>query len=461
MTISNSLPITQLQLGTSVQTTDVYCAVDTTDLTMSPNGTTKKYSIAQLVTFAQGLQNNSNRQTCKVGCTTALNALYANGISGVGATLTNNGAYSPLSIDGELLGSGDRVLVQYQTNAFENGIYTVSDTGTLTTPWVLTRANDYNGSLSNQINQGDIVGVVLGSLNALTIWFQTSAGPFVVGTTPITFATEINTVPAYVQSITPGTSATNKAIVLDGFGQIDGVSWSAIESAGTFISSIVYTSGQVNAALSYTTAVTPGVSANNKAIVLDNTGAIDGVGFGFITAAASYVSSLTVSNFQVNTGIGYTTSLTPGVSSASQAIVLDLGGNIDGLPFTDIVSAGFYINGLTYTNGQINALLNQTYALTDGIAVTPAVGTCNISFVTRNIGSIALSVGGYAYTVPSAGLVSITAGVGFFYGNTTGGFFNSDGSGNLTLTITGAAGNYFLIVTQQSGFPVTIPFTIN
>lgn len=43
-----TLPITSLRPGTSVLDTDVYAAVDVTDLTESPSGTTKKYTVEQL-----------------------------------------------------------------------------------------------------------------------------------------------------------------------------------------------------------------------------------------------------------------------------------------------------------------------------------------------------------------------------------------------------------------------------
>lgn len=46
-----ALPITGLTAGTSVQATDVYPAVDTTDFTQATTGTTKKYTVNQLASF--------------------------------------------------------------------------------------------------------------------------------------------------------------------------------------------------------------------------------------------------------------------------------------------------------------------------------------------------------------------------------------------------------------------------
>ena len=56
MNIYTPLPYTQLVTGSSVLPTDIYAAVDTTDTTQSPLGSTKQYTVAQLQT---GLQINS------------------------------------------------------------------------------------------------------------------------------------------------------------------------------------------------------------------------------------------------------------------------------------------------------------------------------------------------------------------------------------------------------------------
>ena len=64
------------------------------------------------------------------------------GNAGVGATLTNAGVQIALTIDVILMTVGARVLVQGQTNQFENGIYTVTIVGTGATNWVITRSSD-------------------------------------------------------------------------------------------------------------------------------------------------------------------------------------------------------------------------------------------------------------------------------------------------------------------------------
>ena len=78
--------------------------------------------------------------------TAALTVTYSNGTSGVGATLTNAGTQSVITIDGQVLEVGDRVLVKDQASALQNGIYVVSNIGSASTNWVMTRATDFDGN---------------------------------------------------------------------------------------------------------------------------------------------------------------------------------------------------------------------------------------------------------------------------------------------------------------------------
>src|ERR1019366_1776824 len=80
-----------------------------------------------------------DRPSCRVATTAALTATYSNGSSGVGATLTNSGTKSAISIDGVALAVNDRVLVKNQATAAQNGIYTVTTVGSGAVNWVLTR----------------------------------------------------------------------------------------------------------------------------------------------------------------------------------------------------------------------------------------------------------------------------------------------------------------------------------
>jgi hypothetical protein len=190
----NSKPITQFTPGAAVLPTDVYLATDITDSAPThPSGFTKKYTIAQLQTYLVNSLSGSNIQSARVATTTALTAVYNNGTAGVGATLTNAALNAPIAIDGITLALGDRVLVKDQGAQLTNGVYTVTNVGSISTSWVLTRAADYDGGIQI-IERGDFIGVVQGTVNELTFWFQTAPDPIVVGIDPIIFQEDLGQV---------------------------------------------------------------------------------------------------------------------------------------------------------------------------------------------------------------------------------------------------------------------------
>lgn len=124
---------------------------------------------------------------CYIASTTNLDAIYNNNISGVGATLTNNGTLDVFTIDDITPALNTRILIKDQTDTFQNGIYKLSVAGDVSTPWVLTRTLDYDSI--NEINNGDVVSVTNGTINALTRWRQNS-DVTIIGTSPITFIPE-------------------------------------------------------------------------------------------------------------------------------------------------------------------------------------------------------------------------------------------------------------------------------
>jgi len=85
------------------------------------------------------------KDSVRVATTAALTATYNNGTGGVGATLTAD-ANGAVSIDSVSLSSGDRVLVKNQSDASENGIYSVTTVGDVSNPFVLTRTIDADSS---------------------------------------------------------------------------------------------------------------------------------------------------------------------------------------------------------------------------------------------------------------------------------------------------------------------------
>ena len=166
----------------TVPTADVswgsYKITNLADPTSDQDAATKKY----VDDVAQGL----NVHDSVVAASTAnLTATYNNGTSGVGATLTNSGAQAALTLDGVSLSVSDRVLIKNQTASAQNGIYTVTVVGTVSTNWVLTRAADFNQPA--EIGGGDFVFVTGGTTQDNTGWVCIDKVT-TIGTDPIVFA---------------------------------------------------------------------------------------------------------------------------------------------------------------------------------------------------------------------------------------------------------------------------------
>jgi hypothetical protein len=126
-----------------------------------------------------------------------LTATYDNGSSGVGATLTNAGTQVALSIDGVATVVNDRVLIYYQTDATQNGVYTVTNIGSASTNWVLTRATDADSAGTGDatsLDEGSYFYVEEGDTGAGESYVCNTPGTIVFGTTDITFAKFSDTV---------------------------------------------------------------------------------------------------------------------------------------------------------------------------------------------------------------------------------------------------------------------------
>ena len=114
-------------------------------------------------------------------------------------TLTGSYAEALPEIDGVDLHVGDRILVARQDNAAHNGIYVVTDLGSGSAPWVLTRADDFNqpGLILAQVK----IPVSEGTQDGDTIWiFTTDETPIVLGTTELNFIRAAGLLPDLVKS---------------------------------------------------------------------------------------------------------------------------------------------------------------------------------------------------------------------------------------------------------------------
>lgn len=145
--------------------------------TLSTDAATKAY--------VDGVAEGLHIHAASYAATTAnLNATYSNGTAGVGATLTNAGANAAFATDGVSPSINARILVRLQTAQAQNGIYVLTTVGDGSTPWVLTRATDFDTAA--EMSGGDFTFVDAGSTLANTGWVSVDEVN-TVGTDPVVF----------------------------------------------------------------------------------------------------------------------------------------------------------------------------------------------------------------------------------------------------------------------------------
>lgn len=186
----------KVQLATGAETitgTDTTKVITVADLTakMDDDGTLAGDSSLRIPTQAavkdyvddnsQGLIVHTAAQYATTGALPAI--IYANGASGVGATLTGV-SVGALAIDSNAPTVGQRILVKDQVSTFQNGIYTVTATGSGIAVFVLTRATDLDTGTEFP---HAYVFVQLGTANDRTSWSIANPGPYTVGTTAVTW----------------------------------------------------------------------------------------------------------------------------------------------------------------------------------------------------------------------------------------------------------------------------------
>jgi hypothetical protein len=114
--------------------------------------------------------------------------IYNNGTNGVGATLTADTNRAISTLDGESVALGERILMKNQTDAKQNGIYVLTAVGSVSAPWVMTRATDADNNPTGEMKTGDFTFVQRGTVNASVGYINNStASPIVIGTDNISY----------------------------------------------------------------------------------------------------------------------------------------------------------------------------------------------------------------------------------------------------------------------------------
>jgi hypothetical protein len=183
-----------------------------TQITATQSGVNVHETVKMATTGALGTSGNLVGGTITTTYTNG--TADASGGTGVGATLTiaTSSNWSAITIDGQSLVVGNRVIIKDQATSLQNGIYTVTSVGAVgnTTSFVFTRATDSDNHIAGEFAEGDFAFVSAGTTNGNTSWVLTSASP--TGTSGPVGTIKIGTDPVtYIQfgSITWGSQTAN------------------------------------------------------------------------------------------------------------------------------------------------------------------------------------------------------------------------------------------------------------
>ena len=441
---SITLGTTTISLGgTSLTPAGLTSVTVTQDPSSALQLATKQYVDA-------AVSNINYHAACSYATTATLGTVtYNNGSSGIGATITNAGTQAALVIDGHTFTSTDatnavRILVKNQPSGAQNGIYTLTNQGSGSTNWVLTRATDFDqvGSGQNEVAPGDTTFITSGTVNASTQWVQTTDFPIVIGTTALVFV-QVSGPGAYTAGTgltLTGTqfSLTSPVVAtLGGTGQTTYATGDLLYASATNTLSKL-TAGTANYALtmsggvpawsqlSLTAGVTGVLPVANGGTGLSTTpanGALNiGNGTGFTRTTLTAGSGITITN-----GAGSITIATSGGGGTVTSVAQTFTGGIISVSGSPITSSGTLALTVAGTSGGIPyfssasawassaALASNAIVVGGGAGAAPSTITTGTGVVTAlgvNTGSAgAFVVNGGALGTPSSGTLTNATGL--------------------------------------------------
>lgn len=287
-------------------------------------------------TVSQGLDPKPGARVATAAALAA--CTYANGTSGVGATLTGN-ANGALTVDGYAVAADDVVLVKNQASGLENGLYTVTQAGSGGAPFILTRHASMDTTAEFQAAY--VVVEDAGATTANSFWVCTNSADPTVGTTAITF------------------SQLNGATQLTGTSNRITISGNSIDVAATYVGQTsITTLGTVTTGVwtGTTIAVANGGTGQTTAALARGTG---GIGAG--TAAANGTNTTCASRGiarvadGVLTGTGAATSFAFTHNLGTKSVVVQVRDSSDNFVLVDWVATDTNTVTLTFATAVANA----------------------------------------------------------------------------------------------------------
>ena len=421
----------QGQITSASNTTINAVTLTTGTITTSPTNANDIANKAYVDTISSGINFHESVVYATTAALPAYN--YTNGTSGVGAqiTATTNGA---LTIDGYTFLVGDigkRVLIKNETSTNEpyNGIYVITQPGSVSSVFVLTRATDFDtaGTGINEINAGDFFLVTSGTANTNTSWVQQTPLPITVGTTGIVFTQFAAPV---LYSAGTGLNLAGTVFNISN----TGVSASTYGSASSVPAIAVNAQGQITSASNTSIAINANqITAGTVTVAQGGTGAVTLTGYVKGNGTSAFTASATIPSTDI-TGLG-----TMAAQNASSVAIT--GGSINGTP----------IGGSTPASGAFTTL----GATGDASLSTVIAGTWNGSPIGIAYGGTGVS------TTPTNGQLLIGNGTGYTLSTITGstGLSVSNGAGAITLTNTGVTSAVASTGISVSGATGAVTFT--
>jgi hypothetical protein len=429
-------------------------------------------------------------QPVRVESPAALNATYNNGTAGVGATLTNAGTQAALVIDGVTVSVADRVLVYEQTNQTQNGIYVVTDVGSGSTNWILTRASDADTYVINSaagLSEGSTTFVQQGATGAGETYTCNTTGVIVFGTTNITFAqissaqiysagtgltlagTQFSITNSGVTATSYGTASSTPTLAINAQGQVTSASNTAIAINANQITSGAVTNSQLQ---------NSAVTVNGSSISLGGSATITAANPNALTigtglTGTSYDGSAAVTVALATSGVS---AATYGSASQVPVFAVDTYGRVTSVTDTPIAIAAGAVSGLaasattdTTNAANITSGTLPTGRISGSYTGITAVGT--LTSGTWNATAIGVAYGGTGLTAtPSNGQLAIGNGTGYSLATLTAGtnVSISNSAGGITINATPAAGGTVTSVDGSggttgltlSGGPITVSGTL-